>query len=82
MNFVRHRDPKESLKIGKYANPKKARCLKNQYSDEYKKLRFTKKQIYDIDPTQAIGAWVVWDCFGQKRLFEDKTFREYFEIYS
>jgi hypothetical protein len=82
MNFERGLNPKEAMKIGKYADPKKVRCLKNKYKQEYHKLQFVKKQIYDIDTRMAIGAWVVYDCYGQPMIFADKTFKEYFEIYA
>ena len=82
MNFERHIDPKESMKIGKYANPKKVRGLKNQYDTEYKKLRFVKKQIYNIEAGGIVDSWIINDCYGQSILFVNSTFREYFEIYA
>ena len=82
MNFTRGISPKEAMKTGKYANPKKVRCLKNQYSEEYKKLRFVKKQIYEVDSTSLIQGWLVYDCYGRGIIFADKTFNEYFEIYA
>ena len=81
MNFERGLNPKEAMKTGKYADPKKVRCLKNQYSIEYKKLRFVKKQIYDIERvTNASGAWIVYDSYGRSVLFTGKLFKEFFEI--
>ena len=79
MNFERGLNPKEAMKIGKYAKPKRVRCLKNQYSKRRKKLRFKRNAIYHY-VNMSNGYYTVYDDL-MPNFMAESHFKEYFEIY-
>ena len=80
MNFTRGLNPKEAMGTGKYANPKRVRCLKNVYSETYKKLAFKRNDKYTFAKLDT-GIYMVDDILDRGHMFGDERFRQFFEIY-
>ena len=80
MNFERGLNPKEAMKIGKYADPKRVRCLKNMYSKEYHKLAFKRNNIYTFVKLDT-GVYFIYDILDRAHMFGDERFKQFFEIY-